>query len=55
MQKRGFSWLTTRLAQVPKHRTKAILVDKSEVASLEFLKPYSQSEHFCQDLTLLKH
>ena len=56
LQRRGFSaWLHKRLAEAPKHKTKAVLVDKSEVATLDCLKPYSESTHFRQDLTLMKH
>jgi len=32
-----------------------VLVDKSEVASLDCLKPYNESIHFRQDLTMMKH
>jgi len=44
-----------RLAEAPKHKTKAVVVDKSEVASLDCLKPYSESPHFIQDLNMMKH
>jgi hypothetical protein len=54
--RRNFSqWLSNRLAQTPKHKTVALLVDKSEIATLECIKPQSDSEHFRQDLTLEKH
>ena len=53
--KRPFStWLHARLAAAPKHKTVALLVDKSEVETLDCLKPYSESVHFRQDLTLEK-
>jgi leucyl aminopeptidase len=53
---RPFSaWLHQRLASVQKDVTKAILIDKTEVSELQCLKPYSESEDFQKDLSLLKH
>ena len=55
MLKRPFStWLHTRLAAAPKHKTVALLIDKSEVEALDCLKPYNQSVHFRQDLAMEK-
>ena len=54
--RRNFSnWLTQRLAKTPSHKTVALLVDKSEVATLECIHPHNKSEHFVQDLALDKH
>jgi hypothetical protein len=51
--KRPFStWLHQRLEAAPKNKTIALLVDKSEVESLDCLKPFNQSVHFRQDLTM---
>lgn len=48
------SWLNTRLAQVRPDKTLAVLVDKSELTSIEFLKHHTASDDFCKDLILEK-
>ena len=54
--KKDFSnWLNGRLVQVPANKTVAVLVDKTEIEELEFLKPHSDSEHFRLDLSLHKY
>ena len=46
--KRNFSqWLASRLAAAPKNKTVALVVDKSEVKTLDLIKPFNDSQHFC--------
>ena len=46
------TWLHTRLASVPPHKTAALLFDHSEVSDLACLEPYSKSDDFRKDLTM---
>lgn len=56
ISKRNFSqWLLSRLATASKSKTVALVVDKSEVKDLDFIKPLNESQHFCQDLAMDKH